>query len=349
LQHLSSAAQVAHKQAGILDALARAGVVPETVVDPLRGPTRGYRRRARLGAKWVEKKGRVLVGFRERDKRFVADLSECGILDGDAGRLIDPLARLLERSALRAAVPQIEVAVGDDATALVLRVLEDPDPDALAALAAFERTHAVTVCLQRGGLSTVCDLQGRSVVLSYRLPAHDVTIELAPTDFVQVHGVLNRAMVDRALDWLDVGPGDHVLDLFCGLGNFSLPLARRVATVTCIEGDAALVDRARANAVRNGIANAEFLAADLEREPLALPSGPFGRVLLDPPRSGAAAVAARLAHRRVPTVVYVSCGPDAFVADARTLVAAGYRLTRFGVMDLFPHTAHFETIARFEG
>ncbi|HEX9206593.1 MAG TPA: 23S rRNA (uracil(1939)-C(5))-methyltransferase RlmD [Steroidobacteraceae bacterium] len=352
LQHLAPAAQLAFKQKQLLENLARlGGVEPGQVLEPLTGPVWNYRRRARLGIKLVPRKGKVLVGFRERASPYVADLQECHVLVEPVGRLMAPLSQLVESLSIADRVPQAEVAVSDAVVVLVLRVLDPPASGDLEKLAAFEREHGVRFYLQPGGPDTVAPLSPGGEPLSYRLEAGDVSIEFEPTDFIQVNGALNQAMVVRALERLETQPSDRVLDLFCGLGNFSLPLARRAAAVVAVEGDAGLVRRARANAVRNGIANVEFHVADLFGDVAGLPwtKGQYQRVLLDPPRAGAKevlpVVAASGAHR----VVYISCHSGSLARDAGLLVREhGFRLTAAGVMDMFPHTTHVEAMAVFD-
>jgi 23S rRNA (uracil1939-C5)-methyltransferase len=352
LQHLDHAAQLAAKGRVVVEALRRiGGVTPDKWLEPLTGPAYGYRRRARLGCKFVDKKGKVLVGFRERGSPLLADLASCEVLAAPAGALLTGFAELVGGLDLRRRVAQIEVAVGDNAAAFVLRVLDDPGPADLARLRDFEARHGVTLYLQRGGLDTVEPLSPPAVPLRYELPGLRAGIEFAPTDFVQVNGELNRLMVARAIELLDPRPTDRALDLFCGLGNFSLPLASRTASVEGVEGDAALVARARANAARNGIANASFHAANLAA---ASQSGDWARarydlVLLDPPRAGAREVLPVAASSRPRRIVYVSCDAGSFARDAGILAGElGYRLAAAGVMDMFPQTAHVESIALFE-
>jgi 23S rRNA (uracil1939-C5)-methyltransferase len=352
LQHLDHAAQLAAKGHVVAEALRRiGGVTPGAWLPPLIGPAYGYRRRARLGCKFVDSKGKVLVGFRERGSPLLADLASCEVLAAPVGTLLTALADLVGSLELRRRVAQIEVAVGDDATALVLRVLDDPGPADLERMRDFEACHGIALYLQRGGLDTVQPLSPPAVPLRYGLPGLPAGIEFAPTDFVQVNAALNRLMVERAIELLDPKPADRALDLFCGLGNFSLPLAMRVAAVDGVEGDAALVARARANALRNDISNAAFHAADLASQSQA---GDWARarydlVLLDPPRAGAREVLPVAASSRPRRVVYVSCDPGSFARDAGILVQQlGYRLTAAGVMDMFPQTAHVESIALFE-
>jgi 23S rRNA (uracil1939-C5)-methyltransferase len=352
LQHLDHAAQLDAKGRIVAEELARiGGVAPDRWLPPLAGPLWSYRRRARLGSKFVDRKDRVLVGFRERGSPLLAELSRCEVLAAPVGEMIAELAMLIGGLELRRRVAQIEVAVAENATALVLRVLDDPPAADLAALREFEARHGIVLYLQPGGLDSVVPLSPPALPLNYGLPGLPAGIEFAPTDFIQVNGELNRLMVARALELLEPRPGDRALDLFCGLGNFSLPLARHVATVTAVEGDAALVRRAESNAARNGIGNAHFHVANLATEGLEAAWGQerYDLVLLDPPRAGAREVLPLAAASRPRRIVYVSCHAGTFARDAGILVEGlGYRLVAAGIMDMFPHTSHVETIALFE-
>jgi 23S rRNA (uracil1939-C5)-methyltransferase len=352
LQHLEHGAQLAAKGRVVADALARiGGLVPDEWLPPLSGPAFGYRRRARLGCKYVDKKGKVLVGFRERSSPLLADLASCEVLAPPVGALLTELAALVGSLDIRRRVAQIEVAAGDDAVALVLRVLDEPGASDLERLRAFEARHGIALYLQPGGLDTVRPLTAPAAVLRYGLPGLPAGVEFAPTDFIQVNGELNGRMVARAIELLDPRPGDRALDLFCGLGNFSLPLARRVESVDGVEGDASLVARARANAARNGIGNAHFHVANLAAEPQAADwaRARYDLVLLDPPRAGAREILAVATASRPRRLVYVSCQAGSFARDAGILAGQlGYRLAATGIMDMFPQTSHVETIALFE-
>jgi 23S rRNA (uracil1939-C5)-methyltransferase len=352
LQHLAPGVQLDFKRAQLIENLARlGGVSPERLVEPVTGPVWGYRRRARLGVKFVARKGRVLAGFRERSAPYVADLHGCMVLAPPADRLIDPLAAMIGELSIAARVPQVEVAVADDACAMVLRVLEPPSPADLARLREFASTHAVRIYLQSGGPSSVEPLDPDAGPLHYVLAGAGISIEFEPTDFVQVNRAVNEAMVQRAIELLAPTPGDDVLDLFCGLGNFSLPLARHAASVTGVEGDASLVRRAKSNALRNGIGNVEFHVADLAASTQDLPwaARHYQRVLLDPPRAGAREVLPVIAASAAARVVYISCHPGSLARDAGILVREhGFRLAAAGVMDMFPHTTHVEALAVFE-
>ena len=352
LQHLSPVAQLVFKEAQLFDTLARiGGVEPGRRLAPLTGPVWGYRRRARLGIKHVARKGRVLVGFRERSAPYVADLHECRILAPPLGGLVDPLAELVAGLSIAERVPQAEVARADNACAVVLRVLDAPSVADLDRLREFERKQGVRLYLQTGGPATVGPLTPGLEPLRYRLGAFDVTIEFEPTDFIQVNAVLNEAMVERAINLLEPQPGDRVLDLFCGLGNFSLPMARRSGEVVGVEGEASLVARAAANAARQSIANVAFVAANLAAPATdaAWATREYPRVLLDPPRAGAREVLPVVDRCGAGRVVYISCHPGSLARDAGILVRDhGFRLVAAGVMDMFPHTTHVEALAVFE-
>jgi 23S rRNA (uracil1939-C5)-methyltransferase len=352
LQHLAPAAQLAAKERQLLDSLQRiGGVRPGRVLTPLRGPEWGYRRRARLGVKYVHKKGRVLAGFRERDKPYVAELSRCEVLLERFATLPQDLAELVETLSLREKLPQVEVAAGDEAAALVFRVMDAPSAEDVQKLERFGARLGVQIYLQSGGLETIRPLAAASAPLTYALDGGRLTLEFGPADFIQINREVNIAMVAAAIELLQPEPGDEVLDLFCGLGNFTLPLSRRCLHVAGVEADAALIAKARANAVRNGIANAEFFADNLfEPAGFGRWSGrTYDRVLLDPPRAGAVEIMERVAQWRPRRVVYISCHPGSLARDAAILVQThGFGLIGAGVMDMFPHTTHVESIAVFE-
>ena len=354
LQHLAPEAQLAFKQSQLVENLARlGGVQPARVLEPLTGPVWYYRRRARLGIKWVPRKGKVLVGFRERSSPFVTDMHECHVLVEPVGALIPALGQLVESLSIADRVPQAEVAVSDDVVALVLRVLAPPTTEDLQRLADFEREHPVRLYLQSGGPESVAPLQAGASdrALSYRINGSGITIEFEPTDFIQVNGPLNEQMVARALEALEPQPTDAVLDLFCGLGNFSLPLARRAGSVVAVEGDAGLVRRARHNANRNCVTNVEFHVANLFEDVVGLPWSRrrYDLALLDPPRAGAQQVLPVVAASGARRVVYISCHSGSLARDAGLLVREhGFELSAAGVMDMFPHTTHVEAMAIFD-
>jgi 23S rRNA (uracil1939-C5)-methyltransferase len=352
LQHLEPAAQIHAKQAQLLTAFEHIGrIAPQRVLAPMTGAPWGYRRRARLGVRYVRKKGRVLAGFREREKPYVADLERCEILVDPLGDLPQLLAALVETLVIRDKLPQVEVAVGDAQTALVLRVMDAPGAADLQKISDFAAAHGLQIFLQSGGLDTVRPLHPDYPPLSYAVDEGRVVIEFGPVDFIQVNRDINVKLVERCLQLLEPRPEDSVLDLFCGLGNFTLPLARRVRHAFGVEGDAGLVAKARLNAVRNGIANAEFATENLF-DPAKF--GPwatrrYDRVLLDPPRAGAAELLPLMLTWQPRRVVYISCHPGSLARDAGVLVRdLGFTLTDAGVMDMFPHTTHVESIAVFE-
>lgn len=352
LQHLAPAAQIAAKQKVLAQNFTRIGrVEPARWLPPLTADAWGYRRRARLSVRHVAKKGKTLVGFRERDPRFVADLAHCDVLDPALGGKLDPLGALLNGMEGAAAIPQIEFSSGDAARVLVFRHLAPLSAHDQGALAAFGRAHGFTILLQPGGVDSVHPLEPGAVDLYYSLPEYGLKLAFQPLDFVQVNAGINRRMIALALDLLRPDPSDRVLDLFCGLGNFSLPIARRAAHVCGVEGEGRLVERARANAAANGIGNAEFCVGDLAGEVRgsAWARSDWNLMLLDPPRSGAEALLSQLPGKSVRRVVYVSCHPGSLARDAGTLVRErGFRFAAAGVMDMFPHTAHVESIALFE-
>ena len=352
LQHLRAEAQIHMKEQILLDTLRHLGdVTPEEILPPLIGPHWGYRRRARLGAKFVDKKDAMLVGFREKRSAYLADLSQCEVLHPQVGHQLLALRDLLRGLDAYKRIPQVEVAAGDEKIGLVFRHLDPLSEHDLAALRAFGETHGFYIYLQAAGPDSVAPLWPSDPRLTYRLSEFDVELDFLPTDFTQVNGDINAAMVRLALELLDLRGDERVLDLFCGIGNFTLPIARRAAAVVGVEGDAKLVARARDNANRNGIVNAEFHTADLSDEtsmwPWAVPG--FDKILLDPPRTGALEVVRRVAGLGARRIVYVSCNPATFARDAAELVRQhGYRLRKAGVMDMFPHTTHVECIALFE-
>jgi 23S rRNA (uracil1939-C5)-methyltransferase len=352
LQHLAPAAQLAAKQRQLLDNLERIGRVrPEQVFAPLEGPVWAYRRRARLGVKFVTKKGRVLAGFREREKPYIADIQRCEVLVERFATLSAELAALVETLSVRETLPQVEVAAGDHSAALVFRVMQTPTADDLDKLGAFGLLHGVQIFLQGGGIETIKPLRSDYPPLTYSIDEERLVLEFGPNDFVQVNREINKSMVAAAVDLLQPASSDAVLDLFCGLGNFTLPLAARAGKVVGVEGDAALVAKARANAERNALGSVEFHVDNLF-EPAGCgewSKNPYDLVFLDPPRAGASEIMERMAHWRPRRVVYISCHPGSLARDAGVLVDAhGYTLTGAGVMDMFPHTTHVESIAVFE-
>jgi 23S rRNA (uracil1939-C5)-methyltransferase len=360
MQHLHPAAQVAVKQRVLEDKLWHlAKVKPEQVLRPIEGPAWGYRWRARLSVRRVVKKGTVLVGFHERRSRYVADMRVCPVLPEAVSALLVPLRELIGAMDLRERAPQIELAVGDGVIALALRHLAPVGADDRARLRGFGERHGVQWWLQPGGPDTVHPLDPGAPELAYGLPEFGITLPFVPTDFTQVNGDINRVLVSRALALLGPRPGERVIDWFCGIGNFTLPLATLAREVLGVEGCEALVRRARSNAERNRLGERLRFESrnlfDLSAADLAA-FGSAERWLVDPPREGAFALAkagaelhgagfAGLPQR----IVYVSCNPATLARDAGLLVhLGGYRCAAAGVVNMFPHTAHVESIAVFE-
>jgi 23S rRNA (uracil1939-C5)-methyltransferase len=353
LMHADVDLQRRLKERNLFEALSRIGhVTVGRRLAPLVGDDLGYRRTARLGVKYVAKKGGTLVGFRERAGRYLADMWDCPVLHPAIGGRIRQLRQLIDGLDTRERIPQVEAVVDDAGTAaLVFRHLQPLSEADRARLAAFAVEEGLQVYLQPGGPDTVHQLAGPQAQLRYGHPDFGVTVDFGPLDFVQVHAEINRRMVRRAVDLLEPAADDRVLDLFCGLGNFTLPLARRAGEVVGVEGDARMLERARANAEGQGIRNTRYVRANLEDEGLqAMPwlEESFDRVLLDPPRTGAAAAVEALGSRGIPRLLYVSCNPATLARDAERLVHHfGYRLEAAGIMDMFPHTAHVESMALF--
>ncbi|WP_460813539.1 23S rRNA (uracil(1939)-C(5))-methyltransferase RlmD [Luteimonas pelagia] len=362
LQHLAEDRQIHAKERVLLENLERIGkVAAGRVLPPLVDAAWGYRRKGRFSVRRVEKKDRTLVGFREADPRFVADLRECHTAIPGVGFRIEALSTLVDGLDARRAIPQIEFIAGDpqpdfDGIALTFRHLEPLSERDRAALVDFARKERVAIFLQPGGLDSVHPLWPDAPSLAFRLPPWDITFGFRPLDFIQVNAGLNLKMIERTLELLAPSPGSRVLDLFCGLGNFTLPLARVAGDVVGVEGDAGLVARARENATRNALGNVAFHAADLATDLRGEPwmrtgkgGGGFDRLLLDPPRSGAIEVLKQLPLEGVERIVYVSCHPGSLARDAGHLVhERGWSLAAAGVMDMFPHTAHVESIALFD-
>jgi 23S rRNA (uracil1939-C5)-methyltransferase len=358
MQHLDVAAQVAVKQRVLEDALWHIGKVKAgRMLPPMHGPSYGYRYRARLSVRLVRKKGGVLVGFREKRGSYVADMSECRVLAPHVSDMLLPLRKLVSSLEKPDRIPQIEVAVGDQVTALLMRHMEPLGNEDLGLLRDFARQWNVSWWLQPKGPDSVHPLERDDADrLAYSLPEFGLRMPYRPTDFTQVNHAINRSLISRALSLLDPQPQDRIADLFCGLGNFTLPLATRAAQVTGIEGSAALTERAMEAARRHGLddrmrfATLNLFEVDVQ---WLRDLGKFDRLLIDPPREGAEAVARALAAlapaERPCRIVYVSCSPGTLARDAGILVnEGGYRIGAAGVINMFPHTGHVESIAVFE-
>jgi 23S rRNA (uracil1939-C5)-methyltransferase len=352
LQHLAPERQIEAKQRVLMENLARIGHVElATILPPLVDAAWGYRRKGRLSVRFVEKKGRTVVGFRESNPRFVAELRECHTILPALSAQIPALAALVDSLDGKRTLPQIEFIAGDGPMALVFRHLEPLSEADVERLREFAVDTGIAVLLQSGGVESVQPLHPAAPDFHFSLPEHGLELAFRPLDFIQVNAGLNQRMIARTLELLDPQPGERVLDLFCGLGNFTLPLARRAGHVVGVEGDAGLIARARANATANGLANVEFHAADLSKDLATEPwmRAGFDKLLLDPPRAGAAEVIAQLPLKGISRIVYVSCHPGSLARDAGFLVRErGYKLVAAGAMDMFPQTAHVESIAVFE-
>ena len=352
MQHLSLPAQRARKQDMLLEVLSRVGQVQRaTIYPPLYGPAWNYRRKARLSVRDVAAKERVLVGFRERNGRFVAEMNTCHILRSEFADRLQDVSGFIQTLDCRSTVPQVEISCGDNTSAMIIRHLEPLSDSDLQSLVEFSKTSGLAIYLQSGGPDSVSLLAPEGLRLNYTLDEPALTFEFEPLDFIQVNGGLNRLMIKRALELLDPKASDDILDLFCGLGNFTLPLATRAGHVTGLEGSEQMVKRGGLNASLNGLENVEFHTADLyqpaERPPW--PLKPYNKVLLDPPRSGAMELLPWIASAPAQQVLYISCNPETLARDAGILVRQhGFELAGAGILDMFPHTPHSEAIALFE-
>ncbi len=360
LQHLDFAAQVAAKQRLLENDLWHIGKVkPENMLPPLYGPTWGYRHKARLSVKYVEKKQRVLVGFNEKATRYVADMNSCEVLVPEVSALIEPLQIMILQLSIRDKLPQIELAVGEatelggaPVIVLILRIMEALSADDEALLKGFADRHAVQIWTQTKGPDTIKPFYPlQAPALKYSLPEFDLSYPFKPNEFTQVNPQINRVMIRRAMQLLAPQPHEKIADFFCGIGNFTLPIARSGAQVLGLEGLANLVERANESAALNQIDNTQFGVADLfKMTPEALTAlGHFDKWLVDPPRDGAYELVKALDETNSPErIVYVSCNPATLARDAGVLVnEKGYTLSAAGVINMFPHTAHVESIALF--
>jgi 23S rRNA (uracil1939-C5)-methyltransferase len=354
LQHVNVNAQISYKQNILLEQLRHFGAAkPENILPPLTASEYGYRHKARLGVRYVIKKETVLVGFREQQSNYLAQLSDCPVLHSSVGNLITPLRELIARLEAYQDIAQIEVAVAEPAPALVLRNLIELSANDKQILIEFAKQHDIWLYLQPGNADTVSKLypNDEQLFLHYTLPEFNLTYQFHPLDFTQINPSINQKMVPLALSLLELKTTDKVLDLFCGLGNFTLPLAKIANHVVGVEGSEKMVERARMNAAHNAISNVEFFAADLMADcsNQAWAQQYYNKILLDPPRSGAFDILPLIANMKTNTIVYVSCNPATLARDAGELVNKyGYNLISVGVMDMFPHTAHVESIALFK-
>lgn len=356
LQHMESKAQIAFKQDVLNELLLKSlGHNDYQQLPALTGPVSAYRRKARLAVRYVAGKERVLVGFREKFSSYITDMKSCTVLDADVNRLLEPLSELIGNLNNFRQIPQIEVACGDatvsgERVALIIRHLAPLNEDDLSLVRAFAETHGVGIFLQPAGMESIKRFWPDHMPerLHYNLPEFNLTMAFHPADFTQVNADINQRMLLQALELLQLNSKDTVLDLFCGLGNFTLPIATRCKHVTGVEGVETMVERGYENASANGIGNADFICADLFKagQDNSLPDN-FTKVLLDPPRSGALEILPYVAGKKPERIVYVSCNPATLARDAGILKSHGYALKAAGVMDMFPHTAHVESIALF--
>jgi len=352
-QHINSEAQIEDKQARLARYLDQHNVAPLQWLPPLQSEVWHYRRRARLGVRYVDKKEKTLVGFHEKRNRYIAEIDSCSVLVPELSDLIGELKAVIDTLACRRTIPQVEASAGDGGRiAIIVRHLEDLPADDRDKLIAFAQKLQLELYLQSGGLETVKKAWPEATPerLSYTLPEYDLELLFHPLDFLQVNADLNRRMIDLALSLLAPTKDDRVLDLFCGLGNFTLPIARRAGYVVGVEGSEAMVSRGYENARHNNITNVEFHAHDLTKELVGAgwAQTGFTKILIDPPRSGALEIVKEIARFKADRIVYVSCNPETLARDAGQLVALGYKLISVGVMDMFPHTTHVESIALFE-
>ena len=351
LMHMAPVAQLVLKQKTLMEQMSHFGhIEPKEWIEPMTGPLWGYRRKARLGVKHVPKKNRVLVGFREKGTPYLALLDKCEVLDPRIGTRLAELGSMIETLAAYNRIAQIEVAMDDKNTALVFRNLDPLSDSDQKILITYGQKNDLWIYLQSGGPDTITPIWPKSPQLSYA-PEVGLTLMFEPSDFTQVNATINQNMIQLTMELLEVCTEDRVLDLFCGLGNFSLPLARRVSEVVGVEGDVALVKHAQNNAKLNDLNNATFEQADLTKTALkdySWANDGFNKILLDPPRSGAFEVLSQLADLGAERIVYVSCNPATLARDAGELVHKyGYTLVSAGIMDMFPHTSHVESIALF--
>ncbi len=349
-QHLSSKDQIAAKGEWLKDALmGQAKAEPKNWLEPLQVQSWGYRRKARLGVRYVAKKEKVLVGFREKKSGFITNMSRCEVLHPSLGDNLEVLANAIEHLSIKSQVPQIEVAVAESSTVLILRHLEPLTAKDEQILLDCANELDVTFYTQSGGEDTVKPLD-KPAILTYSHPDHSIEMEFLPTDFTQVNFKLNQKMVNLATDMLELDDSDEVIDLFCGLGNFTLPIARHAKHVVGVEGDLGLIERAKYNAEKNSITNADFYKADLFKEVNGFEwfrGKTYNKALIDPARSGAIEIVELLPKLGVERLVYVSCNPATLARDTAKLIELGYTLETAGVMDMFPQTAHVESITLF--
>ena len=352
-QHVKDEEQIKLKQGLLVEQFSRIGKVDiPQIWEPLTGPYLGYRRKARMGVKHVPKKGRVLVGFRERRNPFLAEIESCKVMHPIVGEKLMDLSDMIGKLTIKDKIPQIEVAIGDNDCVLAFRVLEPPTDEDKEIMRTFGHEHNMSLCLQSKGPDTIVPIEGEpEVIPSYSLPDQGIDFKFKPAMFTQVNYEINKKMISRVIEALDLNENDRVLDLFCGLGNFTLPMATKAGHVVGVEGDLPLVNHAKENAERNGMTNVEYHVADLTKDVSgqAWARQKFNKVMIDPSRAGASEVLHNLKHWNPDQIMYVSCNPSTLARDAGILVnEMGYKLVKAGVMDMFPQTGHVESIALFE-
>jgi 23S rRNA (uracil1939-C5)-methyltransferase len=359
IQHMQAQAQISFKENVLREQFRHFGnLAPDEWVTPMTGPTIGYRNKARIGVRYLEHKNEVLIGFREKRSRALANIQNCEVLNPKVGYALSELRTLVRSLSVYQAISQFEVAIGDEVVALVMRHMNPLTEEDRKKLCSFAQRTDTHLYVQLGGPQSAQRLWPESVGdtedrLHYALitpKGSEVTLAFHPTDFTQVNSDINQKMVSRAMEWLDVQPGERVLDLFCGLGNFTIPLATQAGEVVGIEGDDAMVNRGKENAKLNGLDNVEFYAANLQADftKHAWAAEGFDKIVIDPPRSGALDIVSYLIAFDAKKIVYVSCNPSTLARDAGVMIEKGYRMVKAGVMDMFPHTSHVESIALFE-
>lgn len=349
LQHLKHELQIKLKQQTLLEQLQHfGGVAPQTILLPLMGPIWHYRNKARLSAKQVQKKNKVLVGFHEKKGRYIADIESCEILHQSVGEKIKDLSQLISNLSISTFIPQIEVAATENTTGLIFRHLKEFSSADLELLKNFGNEHNFKIYLQPQGVESIHTLNDEPPYLSYKLPTQNIELLFHPTDFTQTNHAINQKLVTQALELLAPQSDDTILDLFCGIGNFSLAFAKKCAKIVGIEGDALMVKRALENAQYNNCTNVKFYSADLTKDlNFSWTQQKFNKILLDPPRTGALEIIKLITKFQPQKILYVSCNPATLARDTKELIAQNFTLTHAGIIDMFPHTKHAETIALF--
>lgn len=351
LQHLQSDAQIQHKQAVLLEFLQhQANTRPLEILPPLKSTPWGYRRKARLSVKYVPKKNKVLVGFREKSSHLVADIECCPILPESIGHLLPAFSELFQQLSIREQIPQMEIAITEKENAIIIRHLAAFTAEDLEIIRAFVSAHQLKCYLQPAGINSISLFwpSDADVLLNYRIPTYDLNLHFSPQQFVQINDAINQSMIAQAIDLLALTATDHVVDLFCGIGNFSLPIAKHCAQVVGVEGDLSAIKTAQDNAIKNNINNVTFFCEDLSQSRYGhWSTQTYNKILLDPPRSGAKALMPWIISHQASHIVYISCNPVTLARDTSDLIQQGYTLVKAGVMDMFPHTQHIEAIALF--